>query len=452
VLEKFAAAGLIVIAARGQTPGASPLERARRAFDAGRYAEAAGLFEAARITSSACDLPLFLGLTRYRLHQVDEALIGFQEAARCDPKLTLAWIALGEAYTERGNEVEALAAYDRALGLEPENTAALRGAAALYMRAKMTAKAVAALDILTKQNPGDSELHSELGAAYFGTGNLDAAETEFNQALKLAPKSSAALLGQANLLLRKGDEGRAIELLQRVIRVAPKAYEPRFVLGSAYNRLSRFAEAAAELEAAVKLGAVEPEVYYHLARAYGGLGRTEKRTLALTKFAELSKQAKADTEARRQAARLVEQAKPFVDAGNLPDALKLVEQARDLRPQDDNILFRLASLDYDLARYAPAHDAIEEAIALAPSEWVYRLLAGLIEGRSGELEEARRSLSVAVRLNPAAADAHNALGEVSLRLGDVTTAEASFRRATELDPASAVFRANLETARKAAAK
>jgi tetratricopeptide (TPR) repeat protein len=237
-----------------------------------------------------------------------------------------------------------------------------------------------------------------------------------------------------------------------VVLLSPKAFEPRFVLGSAYNRLGRFAEAAQELEAALRLGGNESEVYYHLARAYGGLGRTEERSAALAKFAELSRQAKADTEARRQALKLVDKAKSSVDSGDLPGALARMEQARDLRPQDDTILFRLASLNYDLAHYDKARDAIQEAIALAPSEWIYHLLLGLTEGRSGSLEAARKSLQMAVRLNPSAADAHNALGEVALHQGDISAAEASFRKASELDPGQAAYRLNLEKARKAAAR
>lgn len=148
----------------------------------------------------------------------------------------------------------------------------------------------------------------------------------------------------------------------------------------------------------------------------------------------------------------MERARGLVEAGDLQTALVSVEQARDLRPQDDTILFRVASLHYDLAHYDKARSAIEEALALAPSEWVYHLLAGLIAGRSGELETARRSLTVAIRLNPAAADGHNALGEVALRLGDSATAEASFLKATQLDPTRAEYRTNLENARKGATR
>jgi len=177
------------LAASGQT-----LDQAKRAFEAQQYAEAARLFEEARQQDPACEISFYLGITRYRLHQVDSALIAFQEAVKCNPKLTLAYIALGEGYAERGNDGEALAAYERALRLEPENAAALRGAAALYLRAKLNEKAVAALELLVKQEPADAQAHADLGAAYFGTSNLEGSEREFEAALKLNPKFAAALI------------------------------------------------------------------------------------------------------------------------------------------------------------------------------------------------------------------------------------------------------------------
>jgi tetratricopeptide (TPR) repeat protein len=49
--------------------------------------------------------------------------------------------------------------------------------------------------------------------------------------------------------LPDGEEERAIGLLQRAVKSAPNAFEPRYLLGSAYNRLGRYREALAELQA-----------------------------------------------------------------------------------------------------------------------------------------------------------------------------------------------------------
>src|SRR2546423_1750336 len=118
------------------------LDQAKRAFDKGDYAGAARLFEQAQRASPSCEVLFFLGLAGYRLKQSDPALIAFRSAVECDPKLLPAHVALAEAYAERHNDSEALAAYDRVLSLDPKNTAALSGTANIYLKSKANQKAV----------------------------------------------------------------------------------------------------------------------------------------------------------------------------------------------------------------------------------------------------------------------------------------------------------------------
>jgi tetratricopeptide (TPR) repeat protein len=426
------------------------LDQAKRAFDHGDYAAAARLFEQAHQASPSCDVLFFLGLARYRLQEPDRALIAFRSAVECDPKLIPAHLAMAEAYAERRNGAEALAAYDRVLSLDAKNTAALSGAANIYLKNKANEKAVELLGVLVGVDPKDADAHADLAAAYGASGDRERAEQQFQAALRLRPDHASALMGLGNLCLKNGEEARAIELLEKAVKSAPNAFEPRFLLGSAYNRLGRYREALAELQRAVGLGAREAEVYYHLARAYGGLGRPDERTRALAQFAELTRKSKEDTEAQRRALRLIEEAKPLVDAGNLHLAAARLEEARELRPSDDRLLFRLAGLYYDMQSYDPAQNYVQEAIALAPSEWLYHYLSGLIAKVKGKLPQARSSLETAARLNSAAPEVQNALGEVALLEGDRQRAIAGFERAVELNPKEPAYRLNLEAARRTA--
>ena len=394
------------------------LDQAKRAFDRGDYAAAARLFEQTQQASPSCEILFFIGLTRYRLQQAEPALIAFRSAVECDPKLLPAHLALAEAYTERHNDAEALAAYERALGLDPRNPAALSGAANIYLKNKTNEKAVQLLQALVAVDPNDADAHADLAAAYAASGDRAHAEEQFAIALKLRPAHASALMGLGNLCLKNGEEDHAIDPLQKAVQTAPKAYEPHFLLGSAYNRLDGSRMPSTQLQWAVKLGGSESEVYYHLARAYGGLGRPADRAEALAQFAQLTRKSKEDAEAQRRALSLMEEAKSLVDAGNVHLAAARMEEARQLRPADDKLLFRLASLQYDLQRYDLARSYAQEALALAPSEWLYHYLSGLIAKGAGQWPQARDSLETAARLNASAAEVQNALGEVSQHDGD----------------------------------
>ena len=404
---RLLALGTLALLALGQTR-----KEAEQAFDSGRYADAARFFEMDYRESSRCEALFGLGLSHYRLHQVDAALVAFQSSIQCNPKLTIAFVAVGEAYSERHNSKEALAAYLEALKLEPRDAISLRGAASIYLHEKLPQKAVEVLELLVTFVPTDSQNHADLGAAYMSTGNQEAAEQQYQKALSLNPDNATARLGLASIYLRNGDAEQAITALRETVKLIPQAYEPHFLLGSAYNRLSRYQEAADELEAALRLGSEDTEVYYHLARAYGGLGRAADRSTALKKFAELTKKAKADTAVQLQALKLTEQAGSLVDAGNLAGAVALLEQARGLQPADDALLFRLASVYYDLHEYAAARNYAEEAISLAPSKWLNHYLLGLIEIKNKSWPQARASLQIAAKLNPSAAEVQTALKEV----------------------------------------
>src|SRR6476660_2942079 len=229
------------------------LDQAKREFETGNYAKAAQLFESASKEPHQCEALFYLGAVRYRLQQVDPALIAFQSAVKCDPNLVGARIALAEAYGQKRNFDEALKAYKAALRIDPMNVAALRGAASIYIAREENYEALPLLEKLVAQQKGDPVAHADLGAVYAATSNHDGAKAQFQQALQLAPNNASALTGLANLSFKDGSDAEGISLLKKAIEYAPKAFEPRYLLGSAYNRMGKYDEALKELVAARSL-------------------------------------------------------------------------------------------------------------------------------------------------------------------------------------------------------
>ena len=424
------------------------LSEGKTALAAGKFEVAVGLLEQERTVSARCEISFYLGLAHYRLKQLEQAIIDLQSASQCDPANADARVALAVAYAGKGDEDRAVEAFDSAIQIKPDNAEALRAAAMLDLRHERNERAIVKLEKLIAIEPDDAQARSDLGAAYAGAGNLDKAREQFHSALKLSPNNASALMGLGNAYLKSGQTEEAIPLLTKAAKAEPKSYEPRFLLGSAYNAMARFAEAATECNEALRLGGMDPEVYYHLARAYRGLGRKEDEQKALERFSALRSRSNQEAESKREAARLINQANPLVDKGRLPDAIALLEAAYALDRQNPQVAFRLAGLYYDVQQQQSARRHAREAIAIAPSEWSYHYLLGLVEKASGKLDAARDSFETTIRLNPSAADPFNQLGNLAMGHDDFTQAVQYFEKATRLDPRELAYQLNLDAAQR----
>ena len=396
-----------------------------------------------------CGKSFAAGLEEYRRKDLAQALIAFRAAVQCNPKLVPAHLAIADIYAERGNAGEALAALLQALQIEPANVLALRAASSIYLNSGLHNKALPLLATLVIAAPKSADAHADLAAVYAASGNREGAEKAFRQALALQPDYFSAVAGLGNLLARAGDNEGAMPLLRKAVELQPKAYAGHFLLGSALNRMGQFAEAQKELEQASRLGCEnEPQVFYQLARAWGGLGKAEERRAALARFSELSKREKDDTELQRKAAELVDEARAFLQSGDLEKAAQRLELAREAKPGDATLLFRLAGLNYDLRRYDIAREYVQAAISISPSTWLYHYLLGLVEQSANHLADARASLEVAARLQPSEAPVFNVLGEVLLKQGERDAAITAFESAVKLAPGNEAFRRNLDLARQ----
>ncbi|PYT20222.1 MAG: hypothetical protein DMG57_42875 [Acidobacteria bacterium] len=428
-----------------------PLAQGKRALAEGQYLEAVRLLEQARGGPSACAASFYLGLAHQHLKQMDRAIVDLQSASECDAGNAEPRIALGVAYAEKGDDNRAQAAFESALRIKPDDIEVLRAAAALDLRHERNDQAISKLEKLIAFERKDAKAFADLGSAYAAIGSYEKAREQFDQALKIRPNDASALVGLGSLDLKTGHTEDALALLTQAATIDPKAYEPRYLRAAAYNALGRFREAVAEGNEALRLGGTDAEIYYHLARAYRSLGREEDGRKALAEFSRLRSQTKDMDEARREASRLLEQAKPLVDAGNLIAAISLLEGACRLDDGNPQLLFRLAGLYFDMQQLESARDYVSKAVVLAPSEWRYHYLLGLIEKSSGKPDSARASLETTIRLNPSAADAFNQLGDLAMRRRDFADAIRNFEKAVQLDSRDTAFQLNLRAAQQRAA-
>lgn len=431
---------------KASTTATSRIEEARQAFEKRDFEEAVRLFAAVPDGPDRCEALFYEGLSLQRLRRSHESIVALQSAAACSPTAG-PQLALAEAWITKGDDNRAAAALEAVLKSEPRNADALRAISSLYLRHELNDKAVAALQTLVALTPEEAQAHADLGAAYAGAVRYEQAQAEFEQALKIMPEHTGALTGLANVLLKTDQAAEALALLDRAKQRDKGAYEVFFLRGMALHKLGRVEEAVTDFHKALSLGGEDPDILYQLSRAYRALGRDAESRKMLARFSAVRAKSQADGEAKRESARLLQEAAPLVEKGMLREAMALLQKACELDRANPSLLFRLAGLQYDLKNYEEARRSAARAIELVPSEWMYHYLLGLIDADTQQLEAARRSLETAAGLDPSRAEVQDTLGRLAMRRGDVAEAVRRFEKAAALNAQEPVYRRNLEAAK-----
>lgn len=208
----------------------------------------------------------------------EEALNAYRQAANIQPKEAEPHLSIGEIL-ERGNRfAEAESEYKQALALDPRSSDAVVGLANIYMRGRRFPEAEEYLRKVVADEPNSGMVHIQLGRVLAAEGKTDAAVTELQAGLKLAPQDEDAEREIAGLYIKAGKNDLAESAYRSLIAAHSADAELHRQLGETLLLEKKFPEAQREFVTAVRL---KPD----LGEAYGGLafaaGENKDYALAL---------------------------------------------------------------------------------------------------------------------------------------------------------------------------
>jgi len=184
--------------------------------------------------------------------RLDDAAADFREVARLQPGDAGAWEGLGEVLLALGRAEAALAAYDRAIALNPAAELHSARGVALRQLGRLD-EALAAQDRATTLKPGLAEGWSNRGNVLKDLGRLEEALASLDRALALAPDVTGAAINRAAVLRELARTGEALAIYDRAIAQepsSPEAHKHRAVLMMDFQRP---AEAVAGFDRALAL-------------------------------------------------------------------------------------------------------------------------------------------------------------------------------------------------------
>lgn len=193
-----------------------------------------------------------LGLDLMLIGRFDAAQVEFEQAAKLNPTSAETYFHLGRLHSAQDNYAPAKAAFEKAIGIEPNYVEALdglgfaleamgddEGAVANYRKAAA----------LNDGRKGNFVLPLVNLAAYHNrVGEHVAAAEHARKAIELNPRSDRAWFQLGRAQERNGKLDEAADALQRAVAINARVSSYHYVLGSIYKRLGKTAESQQEME------------------------------------------------------------------------------------------------------------------------------------------------------------------------------------------------------------
>jgi tetratricopeptide (TPR) repeat protein len=346
---------------------------------------------------------------------------------------------LGRHLEKIGEVDAALAAYRRALDLDPDTVELHIELAGLYARLNRAEEALAAGEAALRRDPDNPRAHRVVGLVHAGLAeerrgaggsSAQAAEhaaravAHLERALAGGESDARVVLTLGELQLDSGRPDRTIEVVARLVAQDPERIDASLLLARAYAAAGRRGEAIAVLEAAV---ALEPEfarALVALGELYGQEGRWRE---AARQFEQAVRSNPRNVALRKR------WASALLHADDAAGAAAVLEEIVAGRPTDVEAIYLLGVARQAGGDRQGAVDAFRRAAALAPQE--ARVAASLASAliSAGRLGEAAEVLAAAGEKFPddlAVLFQQAALFERQRRYGE---AERAFRRLIERD-------------------
>ena len=265
-------------------------------------------------------------------------------------------------------------------------------------------QAIGWLEEYRPAHANDAEVYNLLGIAYGRAGDNERSLAMFKRFARLAPNRPAAYNNLGAAYLRENDPDQAELAFRRALRISPQDVNALYNLGALLNARHRYPDSRPLLDRAFQREH-STAIGYEAAVAAAGMG---DRKVALRILKTLNPP-------RDQS--LVQWLKLSgslnLDEGNIADALKALESAHRLAPEDKEIQYPLAlaylrSNQPDLA--IPLLDEVLRSSSVSERD----VREGVLLASSGAYQQARAKFEEAATSDPQSYEAHYNLAVLRL--------------------------------------
>ena len=369
---------------------------------------------------------------------VDRASSLMERAVTVNPDSAPDWSLLGNLQQECGKRGAAVAAYNRALDLDPKLSSARYNLAGMLLDDGQLISAKVHFELLIKANKDDPECHHGLALIMLELGDMVGSRQELDRALSLDPSFTTGWYDLGNWHRKNNEFMDAVAAYEHALKIDPNYPAAHNNVGNCYLQMGDYSLARYHLEKSAMLRPTG-QAYMSLASLFGLLEDWDGQRAACDSALSLSSD---DLEIFLAAGELA------VDRDDFDKAELIFTRAQSLWPDSPPILTALAKTLLRSGRSKEALKLCEYAVTLDPSFADAHLNLGVARQFLGEHDAAITAFERAISLDQFFVEAYNNLGVTYADLGKFEEAYKCFDRALSIDPDSVLVLASLLNSRK----
>lgn len=402
--------------------------------------------ENVEIVRLAAGVDFRTGIDSLSNNAVDGLIASYEKLIRSNPKSDF-YYQLGLFYRKRGQDARAVSTWEEAVRFHYDDPYIHRELGYHYFQSARYDRAIQELGsavahfILPSQKQDRIKTYNFLGVAYYYKGNLDEAVFNWLQGLAAAPDDPGLQTNLATAYLEKGDLERGVTELEKLLAKNPTDITTLSNLGGAYFQKKEYAKAVEYYQSALakrppsqtitkeKLLREVPEsaIRTNLGLAYLQLGKLDDALQELQKARIFPD---AGYETRRGLAQVYLQKKDYAKA------LQELQEAKGLKQDDPYLYSWLADIYHETHKPREAMAAAQEGLRYAQGNLKASLHKnlGYLYAQEKDFKNAEAQLKSALNLDWNDAQTHTQMAAVYANQGKKEEAGRSLSTALRLNP------------------
>lgn len=355
-----------------------------------------------------------------------------REIVKDSPNFILARLQLAELAVQAKNYDEANRQLAEVSKVRPRDVQLLMIKARMQLDQKKPDEAIKSLEMAAKYEPNIPSIHYLMGIAYTQSGNLQRAQSSFEQAIGIDAKFVDADTALAELMLARGQPDNALINLDAASKIAPGRPDIYLLKGAAYLMKGNAKEAKAALGQFITMSPNSPTGYSRM----GFICLNEKNL----------------PEAEKSFEKSLSIAYTFDALDGLTtvyrlrgDQNKAIERIKgELAKGERAELYLILGRNYmEMGDSQQAETNLRKTLALDPQNYGAYVVLGSLYAKTNKSELALREYESAVKVRPKEPALWTMIGMIYQQQNNPTEARAAYEKALDAEPNAGVAANNL---------